>query len=343
MSEHRNVWIDLENTPHVPFFLPIIRELEAKGFEVILTARDFAQTQELVEQAVLNAKVVGGEYGGSTVRKTVGILTRAIALAWYLQGKHIALAVGHGSRGLLLASKLLRIPSLTLYDYEGASVRLFNRLSTFVMTPEVIPFSKLEQLGLARSKYLTYPGLKEETYLSSFTPDNSLVDQLGLATTKVIVTIRPPSATAHYRSDESSRLFAKIMKDLSTRDNAQIVLIPRNKQERRELISEWDSAPNVIIPTHAVNGMNLLYHSDLVIGGGGTMNREAAVLGVPVISIFKGPEGAVDRWLIEQGKMIAIDNAEEIIPLLRKRDRTELQTTNVVREAIVNAILNIIA
>src|SRR5687768_714399 len=114
------IWIDLENSPHVPFFLPIIRKLEAGGVHVILTARDFAQTKQLVRDANLDATIIGREAGDNTLRKSAALLLRAIRLAVYLRGRKIDLAVAHGSRGLLLASRLLRIPSLILYDYEGA-------------------------------------------------------------------------------------------------------------------------------------------------------------------------------------------------------------------------------
>jgi predicted glycosyltransferase len=336
------IWIDLENTPHVPFFIPIIRDLEQRGFEVILTARDFAQTKELAQNAGLRVQIIGGEYGNSTIRKSIGILLRAICLAWYMKGRNISLAVGHGSRGLLLASRLLRVPSLTLYDYEGASVSLFNRLSTWVMTPEIIHFATLERLGLKKQKHLTYPGLKEEVYVSDFKPDASIVSELGLDAAKIVVTVRPPSSTAHYRADASFKLFDDILSILADHENVQVILMPRNAAQRADLeirILPFILHPSsFILPARAVDGLNLLYHSDLVIGGGGTMNREAAAMGVPVVSIFKGPEGAVDRWLIEQGKMIAIEKAEEIVPLLHKRDRSLPRASIKTREAILAAI-----
>jgi predicted glycosyltransferase len=331
------IWIDLENSPHVPFFVPIILELERNGCEVILTARDFAQTRELVERAGLNARIIGGGYGNNSLIKTFGLLLRATRLTWMMRGRKISLAVGHGSRGLLLASRMLGIPVLELYDYEGASVRLFNRLSNFVMTPEAIPFSKLEILGLSKEKHLTYPGLKEDVYASSFKPDDSILRELNLDPTRIIITIRPPSHTAHYRSEESFRLFDGIMKIIGDRGDIQVILLPRGRAGRTNL-RKWN---NIIIPDHAVDGLNLLYHSDLVISGGGTMNREAAALGIPTITIFKGPMGAVDKWLIDSDKMIAIDNAEEILPMLRKRDTTTTPHASVAKKVIVDAILRL--
>ena len=335
------IWIDLENTPHVPFFIPIVLDLEKNGCEVILTARDFAQTKELAEEAGLNAKIIGGEYGNSAVFKSMGILLRAVRFVWYMKGRRVTLAVGHGSRGQLLAARMLRIPSLTLYDYEGASVSLFNKLATWVMTPEIIPFSILERLGLKRDKHLTYPGLKEEVYVSTFEPSEGIVAELALDPEKIIITIRPPSSTAHYRSDESFALFQSIMHLLCDKNDIQIILMPRNLNQRKEMEKEWGNAGNVTIPSRAVNGLNLLYHSDLVIGGGGTMNREAAMLGVPVISIFKGQRGAVDSWLIEQGKMIEISRAEEIVPYRVKRSLGSVITRNNTRGAIVKTILDL--
>src|SRR6185312_2820987 len=202
-----SIWIDFENAPHVPFFLPIIRDMEERGITSILTARDFGQTVELIERAGLNARVIGGEYGSSTPRKTLGLTNRAWQLYRLLSKENITLALGHGSRGMLLASKLLNIRSLTLYDYEGASVRLFNTLSTYVMTPEAIPSATLQKLGLDPKKHLTYPGLKEEVYVSEFIPDVSIYKDLQLLPEKLIVTVRPPSDTAHYRSDRSQTLF----------------------------------------------------------------------------------------------------------------------------------------
>ena len=336
MNKHL-IWIDLENSPHVPFFVPIILELERAGCEVVLTARDFAQTRELVERAGLNARIIGGEWGNNTIIKSFGLLQRSLRLAWMMRSRKISLAVGHGSRGLLLAARMLRVPVLELYDYEGASVRLFNRLSNFVMTPEAIPFSTLEKLGLPKEKHLTYPGLKEDVYASSFQPNENIINELGLDMTRIIITIRPPSSTAHYRSEESFRLFDGIMELIGDRENLQIVILPRGRAGSADL----RTYTNVIIPPKAVDGMNLLYHSDLVISGGGTMNREAAALGIPTVTIFKGLMGAVDQWLIDSGKMIAINNAEEILPMLRKREKIPKYSVIKTKDIIVGTILRL--
>ncbi len=334
------IWMDLENSPHVPFFIPILEDLERAGCKVIVTARDFAQTRALVQQAALQAPVIGKQFGHSTVTKAISLTLRVAQLVSAMRGQRVSLAIGHGSRGLLFAARLLRIPTLTLYDYEGASVRLFNRVSTYVMTPEAIPFATLESLGLTKEKHLTYPGLKEDVYVSNFEPDDSLLSQLPLDPKRIIVTIRPPSRTAHYRSEESFRLYESLLRLLTAREDVQIVLVPRERTSM-ELAKRFASNANIIVPNTVVNGLNLLHHSDVLISGGGTMVREAAALGVPAITIFKGTEGAVDRWLIDQGKMTSLEEATEILPFLKKRAPSPLNRTNVARTVIVDAILRL--
>ena len=342
-AEIMRIWIDLENSPHVPFFVPIVRELRAKGVEVIITARDFAQTKQLVHDAGLDATFIGKEAGDNTLIKSAALFLRAIRLVFHLRGMQIDLAVSHGSRGLLIAAKLLRIPSLILYDYEGANVRLFNRLASWVMTPQVIPERKLEALGLTSGRSIRYHGLKEEVYASEYSPDPSFASSLKLDTSKVVIVVRPPSHTAHYKSDRSFELFGDIMSRLAACDDVSLIFTPRSRRQSEEIkTSAWFDIAKMTVLDTAVSGLDLLSHSDLVIGGGGTMNREAAVLGVPVVSIFKGESGAVDAWLESEGKLHNLEQAEEIDRFIQKRpqvDRPPLNTS--VRETIVRTIMRL--
>jgi predicted glycosyltransferase len=77
------------------------------------------------------------------------------------------------------------------------------------------------------------------------------------------------------------------------------------------------------IPEKIVDGLNLIWHSDFVISGGGTMNREAASLGVPVYSIFRGKIGAVDQYLSKTSRLVLLQSPEDlhtkILPVRRER------------------------
>ena len=113
----RPIWIDLENSPHVPFFAPIIEELRGRGYPVVLTARDCFQVRELADLLHLQCRLVGHHPGKSNVRKMAGLCLRASKLAWLTRAQKPVLGVSHGSRSQLMACDLLGIPAVFLRDY----------------------------------------------------------------------------------------------------------------------------------------------------------------------------------------------------------------------------------
>ena len=101
------VWIDLENSPHVPFFLPIIREMEARGCTVVLTARDCFQVCELADLAGLKYSKVGRHYGKNPFAKLFGLGVRILRLAPLVLGERPKISVSHNSRSSIILSGLL--------------------------------------------------------------------------------------------------------------------------------------------------------------------------------------------------------------------------------------------
>jgi len=131
----------------------------------------------------------------------------------------------------------------------------------------------------------------------------------------ILVTIRPPATEAHYHNPEGQDLFRESVNFLSKRENICMVLLPRNERQKAYLQTEWPDLikrRKLIVPENVVEGLNLIWNSDLVISGGGTMNREAAALGVPVYSIFRGKTGAVDRYLSDKGRLVLLESVEDI-------------------------------
>ena len=59
----------------------------------------------------------------------------------------------------------------------------------------------------------------------------------------------------------------------------------------------------MIVPDQAVDAQSLIALADLVVSAGGTMNREAAALGVPVYTTYGGRLGGVDEELIREGRL----------------------------------------
>jgi len=192
------------------------------------------------------------------------------------------------------------------------------------MAPEVIPDSAFP---CEQDRILKYPGIKEDVYVPNFKPDRSLASQLGLGKDKVIVTLRPPANEAHYHNPQSDELFKAAVEFLSQAPSVKVILLPRNAKQGTFARQYWPNlfaAGKIVIPEHAVDGLNLIWHSDLVISGGGTMNREAAAMGVPVYSIFRGKIGAVDTYLANQGRLVLLESVEDVRTkiILSRRPRT---------------------
>jgi predicted glycosyltransferase len=320
------IWIDLDNTPHVPFFKPIIRELEKRGYKVVLTARDAFQVCELATQSGLVYRKVGRHYGKNRLLKVLGLVWRSLQLLPFVLREKPIMGLSHGSRSQILLCNLLRIPTVMIMDYEHAQTPLLLR-PRWEIVPDVLFNESLH--CKAKERIRKYRGIKEDVYAPEFSPDPALRRQLDLDDNNVIVTVRPPANEAHYHNPESETFFVQFMDRVFRTPGVKAVLLPRNKAQATQIKANWPQwfkDSKVVIPNEAVDGLNLLWHSDLVVSGGGTMNREAAALGVPVYSIFRGKIGAVDRHLQSQGKMTLIESIEDVQNkiLLTPRNKNDL-------------------
>lgn len=338
------IWIDMDNSPHVPFFVPIIKELEEMGYSVVLTARDCFQVRDLVNLYNLPCTFVGRHYGKHKLAKVVGTCYRALRLASLLRGENVRLAVAHGSRAQTIASTLLGISSLSLWDYEFTK-GVGKLQPDWVMVPAVIPDSAIH---LDAHRVFKYQGIKEDVYVPGFRPDPGLRARLGLEDDDFVVTARPPADEAHYYNPESDQLFHAAIKYLAEEQGARIVLLPRNEKQgeaARALWPELFAGRRIIIPEHAVDGLNLLWSSDLAVSGGGTMNREAAALGVPVYSVFRGKIGAVDRYLAQNGRLVLLEKVSDVrekIVVQKARGRAQAHHQSHTLRTIVDNLVAII-
>ena len=318
-----DIWIDLDNTPHVPFFRPIIRELKARGYVVLVTARDAFQVYELADLFGLRYTKVGRHHGKNPALKILGLFWRSLQLLPFVLRHRPKIALSHGSRSQVLLCNVLRIPTVMAMDYEHAQMPLLLR-PRWEIVPSALSNDRLQ--CRTPDRILTYEGIKEDVYAPDFEPDDSLVESLGLDKNRIIVTVRPPATEAHYHNPEGETLFVAFMNRARTNQNVQIILLPRNKAQEsglRKKWPEWFEDQYVVVPKVALDGLNLLWHSDLLVSGGGTMNREAAALGIPVYSIFRGPIGSVDRQLEREGRLVLVEDVGEVARKieLRRRDR----------------------
>lgn len=337
------VWIDLTNSPHVLVMRPVIDVLREQGHEVRVTARDFAQTLQLLDRFAIEHTAIGHHRGERLADKALGLASRSAALVrWAREDSRSAarrfdIALGHGSNDVSVAARLLGIPCSTMFDYEWAAVQhhVNCRLASAVVVPDAIPPRRLDRYG-ANGKVRSYEGLKEEYYLADFEPDPAVVEQLGLDRARPIVVVRTPPEVSLYHRFEND-LFASVLVRLREAAGGggdgsgyhgrgpdrhegvdghggapgvgvQSVVLPRTDSQRAEL----RGVDGFTVPERAIDAQSLIAFADLVISAGGTMNREAVALGTPVYTTFEGRLGAVDERLIADGRLRKLGGVEQL-------------------------------
>jgi len=311
------VWIDISNSPQVLFFRPLVALLRERGHDVSVTTRDYAQTIDLLALHRIEHEVVGPRHGGAgAVGKARAMAGRLRALRRYARGREFDVALSHASHELPMAARSLGIPSSYAFDYEFARVQhgFGSRAARRVVVPEAIPQDRLGGLGARAAKVRRYPGLKEEYSLHGFAPDARVVAELGIDSDDTLVVVRtPPDVSLYHR--EANPLFGDVLERLGRDPSIRAVVLPRTTGQRVEIVGR--DLPSVIVPERAIDAQSLVAHADLVVSAGGTMNREAVALGVPVYTTFAGRLGAVDMALVEQGRLRVLAAAEDLA--LQKR------------------------
>ena len=296
------VWIDMTASAHPLVFRPLVQRLTAQGHQVEITSRHYGQTLQLIEQHGMTATVIGHHAGRSRVRKASQMASRLYALRRWAHGRRFDVALAHGSHELTLTARGLGIPSSTTFDYEWAWLQhqLGCRAATKVVVPDSIPPDRLARYGTAPPKLLQYPGLKEEYYLADFDPDPDALGSWEIDPARTLVILRPPPDVSLYHR-QSNPFFLRTLQHLGELDSVHAIVLPRTDEQRDYVRSL--ALPSVIVPEEAVDAQSLIALADLVVSAGGTMNREAVALGIPVYTTFGGRFGGVDEALLREGRL----------------------------------------
>ena len=320
------VWADFTNTAHVLVLRPLVELLEQRGHEVVLTARPLSHTVDLLEEWGHPFTVLGRHGGAGRLSKAAAAAGRVSQMTRFGRGRRFDCALAHGSTDLPVACRLLGVPNTTMLDYEWARLQhgVNCRLATRVLAPEAIPPDRLARLGARPPKLVRYPGLKEEYYLWGFEPDPSVLDGLGLDRDRILCVVRTAPAYALYLGGSENPILPRVLHRLSDNEETQTVVLPRTPEQGAAIGAL--GLPRVIVPERVVDGRSLVAFADLVVSAGGTMNREAAVLGTPVWSIFEGRMGGVDEMLAREGRLHLVSDADEIEVQRKSAERDGART-----------------
>ena len=331
------IWIDLANSPHVPFFKALATRFISEGHEIETTAREFAETIPLAHEAGFKPHVVGAHGGRAVSAKAGTLMSRAWALARWARRRKFDLAISHNSYSQIIAARALGIRTVTLMDYEYQPANhLAFRLTSRIIVPTSFPARRLRRYGAPVRKVRRYHGTKEDVYLANFQPDpmfRAQLCELGVNPDNVLVLMRPPAHDALYHRFQNA-LFDEALAMLLTNEHAQVILLPRNEAQRATYATK--AGKRLIVPAVPLDGANLVAASDLVISAGGTINREAAALGVPAASIYAGKWASVDEELVKEGRLQRISNETDLrkLPIEKKQTANPRRSVDVIDEVV---------
>jgi hypothetical protein len=309
------IWIDIVNAPHVRFFKSIISYLENEGEEVFITARRFGDVHRLLDLFNINYNLVGW-HGVSLEEKLIRSTQRAYELSQIISREKPDVAVSKHSIELPRITYGLKIPSVYILDNEHAIAanKLTLPLCERVILPAVIKPESVVRCGADPDYLLPYNGTSELTHLVDFQYNPHIFEDLKLdLKKKKTILMRPePSLASYLDADCRTTVLSPIVEALE--DQANILVIPRFREQQQ--IFEDDDQITLIKPP--VDTFSLMKACDLVIGAGGTMNREAALLGTPVISCYPGKLLSVDAYYIQKGLMKRSTHPDEIVDMAKE-------------------------
>ena len=334
------IWIDIVNTPHVRFFNGIIKKLRKDGHEVLITARDFSNIHDLLDIFGLEYTSIG-DHGVTLEEKLLSSTNRAYDLSKFISKEDIDIAITKHSIELPRVAFGLGIPNIFILDNEHAIAanKLTLPLTNKLIIPEIFDVWNTIKFGMNPNNIVQYNGTCEITHLEDFKYNEKILETLNLDLddNKKIILMRPePSLASYLHTDCTKSVLTPIVNEL--KDIANILVIPRFKAQS----TIFKDIPHVHVIKTPVDTFSLTKRADLLIGAGGTMNREAALLKTPVISCYPGKVLSVDKYYIEKGLMKRSTDLNEIIKLAKelltkKSKEVELKTDNLI-DLIVDEI-----
>ncbi len=330
------VWIDLVNAPHVRFFKSIIHYLKDEGEDVFITARKFGDIHKLLDLFQIEYTSVG-KHGVTLSQKLEESTKRAYELSKLIAKEKPDVAVSKHSIELPRVSFGLGIPSVYVLDNEHAIAanKLTLSLCDKIIIPKAIDVWNVFKTGADPNNLIRYTGTSELTHLKDFKYDENIFGELNLNLKKEkTILMRPEPALASYLdADCKTSVLSPIVDAL--KDHANILVIPRFKEQQQI----FENDPDVTLIKPPVDTFSLMKKCDLVIGAGGTMNREAALLGTPVISCYPGKILAVDKYYVDNGFMKRSTNVDEIINMALELLSSDMNGREIKSDDLFNIVI----
>ena len=320
------VWIDLLTPKQVLFFEPVIDMLKERGDEVIITSRRYREAELMARKREMNVEFIG-EHGGKLLAdKLHASVERTNLLTEKFRNNAPDIALNFSSPEAARVAFGLGISNVCVNDspHATATCRLTVPLTDMLITPWIIPDAAWTQYGIEKTKIARYKALDPFMWIKRRDLVNIQSPDIGLDSKKATIVVRLEESFAAYmpvQTDVGYTVeFALLKRLVEEFRNYNIVVLCRYSEQIDTVLENFKG--RIIVPRDLVDGVALLLSSHLFIGMGGTMTAEAALLGIPSISFFRGSY-FIERYLISKGLLTKPRDIEGVMRVSKNFLRNE--------------------
>ncbi len=300
------IWIDVMTPKQARVFSQVYRVAMSKGHEVLLTARSHGETTQILSMEGIPHLSVG-RHGGRELRsKLKAYARRALDLIDPVAEfrPHVLISLSSPEAVRVAFGLGVKVVSLNDTPHSVHVGRLTLPLSDRLVYPAAIPAHRWLSLGARAEALRPYYGVDEVSWILPVLGRARFGGREG-----GLAVVRPEESHAAYLARNSGH--ASVVEpclEFLLDNGYRVVLLPRYEDQRSYFQKKYGD--RVEIPERAVDPVPLYSAADVVISGGGTMSREAAMFGTPAISLFPLEDPLyVDEFLASLG-----------LPLFRFRD-----------------------
>ncbi len=274
---------------------------------------------------------MGRHGGGSILEKLKASSSRTMELCDVIQGLRLDYAISFNSPECARVAFGMDVKHVCISDspHSEKVCKLTVPLSDILCTPWVIPYEAWRPYGISEDRLVKYRALDPVAWLRRRSVKVSSKEDFGLSFSKKTITLRLEETEASYMMSSDKSYSCKLLNSILSKFNdCEVFILGRYKSQIETIKDNYGS--RVKIKDEVVDGAGLISVSDVFVGMGGTMTAEAALLGIPTVTVFQGGQLYVEDYLINEGLLIKPSSIKQVVDtisflLQNKAKRRQLQ------------------
>ena len=312
------IWFDILTPKQLLFFGPVIDNLRKEGHAVLATSRRYREVEQLASLRGFELHFAGARGGKDPLGQFRLSLERMGQLLPTVADFSPDVSVSVASADCARISFGLRVRHVAVNDSPHSLVagKLSLPLSHHIVTPWIIPYSAWSVYGLSRGQVTRYRALDPAAWLKR-RPGLASPAKEAEKGRKATILVRLEESYAPYLAGSDESWAGKVLERLAHDfEGHRLVALCRYEDQLESVRKRFGSS--YYVPEGVVDGAEMIEASDVFVGMGGTMTTEAALIGVPSVSAFQGPELYTERYLTSKKLLLKARSLGELSKGVRR-------------------------